>query len=509
MSCGDENIRFWRLRHRHLPAAAVILNEYTRGAIFTDLAFESFVEIVSSSNTTTKTVTTKTYPQQQQQHQRRIFVSSSLGTVLQINYDTRGLECVFQLHDAPIHCISVNDGYCCTVSEDMLMRVWPLDFTDFFLEARHDGPVTALDISEDGCNIAVSSNDGTLGVMNVVTQKYRTVLRSHTGKISDLVLSGPADPDSSLHVDHVDYCHELAATVSLDGNIRVWSTVTMEEMYEFSTKDDTPTCVCFLSDTSVICGFKSGYLRVFDMNQVKLVLEGKPHLHGVVGITSSPNGRRVFSYSSDHRVCSSDPLRMGFDSVSMISLMEENEKDMKKNVSYLYESVEMQVSPDNAILAISGHGVGFGRVLLYDSLTLSPVLRLHADLLKSPFTRLRFSPRIEKNGIMKLVTTSEKGCNMVIFDLVSSTNEEEEKDKEINSESQIKLVSVVQVPCIHRNKVTALAVSQDGRYLATGGADCLIKIWDITMPGMPIPPYQSFVAHSDAIDYIVFTSNGT
>jgi len=72
---------------------------------------------------------------------------------------------------------------------------------------------------------------------------------------------------------------------------------------------------------------------------------------------------------------------------------------------------------------------------------------------------------------------------------------------------EIKLNSVVQVPCIHRNEITSLAVSSDGRFVATGGADFLIKIWDITMPGMPIPPYQSFAGHSDRIDHIAFTSN--
>ena len=57
----------------------------------------------------------------------------------------------------------------------------------------------------------------------------------------------------------------------------------------------------------------------------------------------------------------------------------------------------------------------------------------------------------------------------------------------------MKLSSVVQVPCIHRTAITSLAVSADSRFVATGGADFLIKIWDITMPGMPIPPYQSFM----------------
>lgn len=41
MSCGKENVRFWRIKRRHLPACPAILNEFSRGTDFIDLAFES------------------------------------------------------------------------------------------------------------------------------------------------------------------------------------------------------------------------------------------------------------------------------------------------------------------------------------------------------------------------------------------------------------------------------------------------------------------------------------
>jgi len=34
-----------------------------------------------------------------------------------------------------------------TGSEDQFLRVWPLDFSEFFLEAKHEGLVLSLDIS--------------------------------------------------------------------------------------------------------------------------------------------------------------------------------------------------------------------------------------------------------------------------------------------------------------------------------------------------------------------------
>ena len=41
VSCGRENIRFWRIRKGHLPGRPVLLNEYARGYTFQDVAFHS------------------------------------------------------------------------------------------------------------------------------------------------------------------------------------------------------------------------------------------------------------------------------------------------------------------------------------------------------------------------------------------------------------------------------------------------------------------------------------
>ncbi len=54
----------------------------------------------------------------------------------QVNYSTKVLECVFKLHDGPIHSVAINEGFCVTASADRYLRVWPLDFSDFFLEAH-------------------------------------------------------------------------------------------------------------------------------------------------------------------------------------------------------------------------------------------------------------------------------------------------------------------------------------------------------------------------------------
>ena len=51
------------------------------------------------------------------------------------------LERVFQLHDGKINDLRVAEGFAVTASDDKFLRVWPTDFSDFFLEAEHESAV--------------------------------------------------------------------------------------------------------------------------------------------------------------------------------------------------------------------------------------------------------------------------------------------------------------------------------------------------------------------------------
>ena len=69
VSCGRENIRFWRIKSGLLRGCPVRLNEYARGTIFTDLAYEGAYGPSPSEGTA----------------QKRVFVSTATGTVVQVN----------------------------------------------------------------------------------------------------------------------------------------------------------------------------------------------------------------------------------------------------------------------------------------------------------------------------------------------------------------------------------------------------------------------------------------
>jgi WD repeat-containing protein 90 len=102
--------------------------------IFTDIAFEGGASVALLKN-------------------RQIFVSAVSGSVYQIDYDAHRLDAVYQLHTAGINSIAVSEGFAITGSDDKLLRIWPIDFSDHFLEAEHEMPVTSVGISPDGLQV--------------------------------------------------------------------------------------------------------------------------------------------------------------------------------------------------------------------------------------------------------------------------------------------------------------------------------------------------------------------
>lgn len=209
MTCGRENIRSWRLKNSHLQGSSIVLDHRARNTIFTDLDYEygfKSSDIVENESLS------------------RILVSSKTGLIMIINYHTKKLENAFQIHDGPIQSISVNEAFCVTGSEDNLLRVWLRDFSEYFIEAPHDGTVSAVDISPDGTQIVCGTDNGSLGMVDIAKEKYVTLLRSH----SDEILSADYNIERNFII-----------TISKDKTIRLWGVDgNFQKIYEFVSPHD-------------------------------------------------------------------------------------------------------------------------------------------------------------------------------------------------------------------------------------------------------------------------------
>lgn len=126
-------------------------------------------------------------------------------------------------------------------SEDTYFRLWPLDFSEFIMEAKHTSTVCEVNIHKDALRVACGSLEGSISILDKSNFKYRYLMRSHTADI--------------LAMDfHVGKCNII--TVSKDSTIRLWDPDNFEQLVEFKSSIDEPLCVAAHPTLPIFsCGF--------------------------------------------------------------------------------------------------------------------------------------------------------------------------------------------------------------------------------------------------------------
>ena len=182
----------------------------------------------------------------------------------------------------------MNEAFCVTGSEDQYLRVWPLDFSEFFMEAKHEGTVCQVDISQDGLRVVCGTLYGSLGVLDKSNQRYRTLVRSHTDSILGF-----------------DFCipNRNIITVSRDGTIRLWDCDFFQQVVEFSSPIDQPLCVAAHPTLPIFtCGFQSGTMRVFDIEKTCVADEFTQFNRPIRNVAYSPCGDLLVTCCEDGSV---------------------------------------------------------------------------------------------------------------------------------------------------------------------------------------------------------------
>lgn len=448
ITCGRENIRFWRIKNRHLPGCPVVLNEYARNTTYSDIAFDKLYGTHPAS-----------IP-----HQKPLFVATSKGTVVQIDYDTMELRCVYKLHDGPINCISVNEGFCVTGSADQFLRVWPLDFSDYFLEAYHEEPVTTLNVSSDGLKLLAGTNGGSIGVLDLTCHSYQTAMRSHTKCIDAMAV----DP-SRLEL----------ATASDDGTVRVWDIASGLQNYEFDIQRDKSSCIVFHPKRRLLAvGFHSGCTRIFDVVSTAVIEEYQQHRDSVTSIAYSADTRHLYSIGKDQQICVYDATN-GYKPLKMIS------------TEFCTSTASLQISTNNKYMALMKDSGASILLLNLPMLTLCRTIvtkrkQTASKSASSQFRWLTFSKN--SNCIIALLQN-----NRVLWLSVDSG--------ELLRSTLLVNSSTIQSICLSPNE----------QYIVTGDENKAIKVWDYENRsdcGTISKPAQTFIGHSGGISALKFVHNG-
>jgi WD40 repeat protein len=94
---------------------------------------------------------------------------------------------VYQLHVGAINALAIGEGFAATASDDASLRLWPLDFSAYLLEAQHEAPVTSVALTAGGLGLAAGCEDCLLGLLGVASRRYAALMRSHCGPVACVV----------------------------------------------------------------------------------------------------------------------------------------------------------------------------------------------------------------------------------------------------------------------------------------------------------------------------------
>ena len=458
VTCGRDSIRFYRLKDGRLRGCSINLGEHRQVApearaslppgtthhTFTDIAFEVDYGL-------------------EKVEERHCFVASASGAVFQVNYGRRTLEAVFQLHNGPINSIIVNEGFCITGSDDRYLRMWPVDFSDYFLEAEHETPVTAVGVTPDGLAIAALTAGGSVGVLDVPSHRYRTLLRSHTDSVFDVAM----DPNRNE-----------VTTVSADGSIRVWALDAMEQLYQFDAPDELASCVAYHPSQHCIgVGFDNGVTRVFDIPSTGLVQEHHQHRAAVVDIAFTSDARYMLSAGADGNVCVFT-VAQGYLPTKFVAT-----SAMDASTGRLPSMCRMAMAVSSNSLLLAAAGPDVGTVLIFSAGDLTPRAQLFGS--HAGIVALRFTPDSRE----VIATTAD--ARLERFDVATGA-------------------ILASTPPLHAATLETLDVSPDGRFVAVGAADGAVHVYEASLAPQgagrnSLPPRQVFVGHVDYITRLRFS----
>lgn len=80
-----------------------------------------------------------------------VFVTSADGLLFYINYNTRTVEKIIQIHDSNIIglCLAINNEFYVTAAEDGILRIWSTDFDTLKSEVNTGSRINHIDINYD------------------------------------------------------------------------------------------------------------------------------------------------------------------------------------------------------------------------------------------------------------------------------------------------------------------------------------------------------------------------
>ena len=432
-SCGRENIKCWRIKNDHLNGKAIVLNQFARGNDFLCLDYNNTMFGDDFSN------------------KGKVYVGSNGGCIFQVACNNQELEAVYKVQDSSILSLAVNEAFCATGSKDGYLRIWPVDFSEFLIEAKHDTGVCAVDISYDAMDILCGTLGGSIGILNVQNKEYKTILRSPPNIVKALILHPSGD---------------YLFSIEGDNSVRIWDIEHKAEAFQFVSSKDPPICVAAPKELFFACGFSSGILKIFDLEKTEVLYECKPFKSSLNNLLYIQNDKLLVTMSAQGNIsihdCSNNYIQI---------------KIINIDTPAIYTDISLAVEADY----FSTIGPESNCVLVWNSLTFGMKNRV-------PINNF-FIKRIcliNKN----LLACILDNCNVKFYAL-----------------STYEGVCIKELMNLHINNVNQFITSHNYKYLISSGEEGMIKVWDMKMVFKTMHSYQQFIGHATGVRGLILMEN--
>ena len=433
VSCGRENIKFWRIKKDHLSGAAVVLNQFARNTEFLCLDFNNTMFGDDFSN------------------KGKVYVGSNGGCIFQVAINNKELEAVYKVQDSAILSIAVNEAFCATGSQDGYLRIWPVDFSEFLIEAKHDTGVCSVDISYDALEILCGTLGGSIGILNVQNKEYKTILRSPPNIIKDIII-------------HPSFNYLF--TIEGDNSVRIWDIEHKAEAYQFVSTKDPPICVAAPNDLSFVCGFSSGIIKVFDLEKTEVLYECKPFSTSVKHLLFIQQDKLLVAMSAQGNLsihdCSNNYIQI---------------KIINIDTPTVYTDISIAVEKDY----FATIGSESNCALVWNCVTFGMKNRVPVS-----------------NFFIKRICLINKSLLACILDNCSVR---------FYALSAYQGIFIKELMNLHINNVNQFITSHNYKFLLTSGEEGMIKIWDMKMVFKQIQSYQQFIGHSTGVRGLIMMDN--
>lgn len=314
---------------------------------------------------------------------------------------------------------------------DGSVQIWNIETKEMLREMDGHGNLAVLTVaySPDGETVVSGSRDNRLVLWSVRTGR----------KLVEFTAS-------SLNVGHVApvrsvaYSPDNATIISAaeDGSIIVWDIDSGDELRYLGGIDRSiqELSVAVTHDgRRALAGSSNGRLTIWDITNEAVENYYEGHLDYVNSVDLSPNGEHAATASSDGSIIIWDVI-----SSEILHTLEGHTQAVNRAI----------YSPDGAFIASGGDD---GHILIWDT-TSDDAISVVKDIeVGSPVSDMKYT-----GDGLKLVVATYEGQPLLI----------DVADGQIIQEYEG-----------HARRVLSIAVSPDGRTMATGAADGTIFVWDI------------------------------